>query len=79
LCPALQHFDADGSGYITLDELQAALQSHGEAAAVAAHISDILKDVDKDKVRLLGGALRVGGHLCNCTGVLCCLPLQPGA
>lgn len=44
----LQFFDKDGSGYITIDELQTALKDHGNAAEVAAHIQDILKDVDKD-------------------------------
>lgn len=32
-----------------MDELQAALKEHGDAAAVAEHIRDILADVDKDK------------------------------
>ncbi|WIA08867.1 hypothetical protein OEZ85_008288 [Tetradesmus obliquus] len=45
---AFQFFDKDGSGYITIDELQTALKEHGDAAAVAAHIKDILADVDKD-------------------------------
>ncbi|KAF6259322.1 hypothetical protein COO60DRAFT_1270184, partial [Scenedesmus sp. NREL 46B-D3] len=45
---ALQFFDKDGSGYITVDELQSALKEHGDAAAVAEHIKDILADVDKD-------------------------------
>jgi hypothetical protein len=44
----LQFFDKDGSGYITIDELQSALKEHGDAASVAAHIKDILADVDKD-------------------------------
>jgi hypothetical protein len=46
----LQFFDKDDSGYITVDELQGALKEHGDAAVVAAHITDILHDVDKDKV-----------------------------
>eukprot|EP00775_Hariotina_reticulata_P005659 gene5659-5898_t len=49
LYKAFQYFDQDGSGYITVDELQAALKEHGDAAAVAEHIRDILADVDKDK------------------------------
>jgi calcium-dependent protein kinase len=44
----LQHFDKDGSGFITTDELQAALKEHGEMAEVLEHIKDILLDVDKD-------------------------------
>lgn len=44
----MQFFDKDGSGYITIDELQGALKDHGDAAQVAAHIQDILRDVDKD-------------------------------
>lgn len=46
----LQFFDQDGSGFITVDELQSALKEHGDAAVVAAHITEILHDVDKDKV-----------------------------
>lgn len=45
-----QFFDKDDSGYITVDELQGALKEHGDAAVVAAHINEILADVDKDKV-----------------------------
>lgn len=48
LYKAFQFFDKDGSGYITVDELQTALRDHGDAAQVAAHIQDILRDVDKD-------------------------------
>jgi Ca2+-binding EF-hand superfamily protein len=48
---SLQFFDKDDSGYITVDELQGALKEHGDAAVVAAHITDILHEVDKDKVR----------------------------
>lgn len=44
----VQFFDKDGSGYITIDEMQAALKDHGNASQVAEHIQDILKDVDKD-------------------------------
>lgn len=47
----LQWFDKDDSGYITVDELQSALKEHGDAAVVAAHITEILSDVDKDNVR----------------------------
>lgn len=56
--PLLQFFDQDDSGFITVDELQAALKEHGDAAVVAAHINEILHDVDKDKV---GWARRVEG------------------
>ena len=51
----VQFFDQDNSGYITVDELQSALKEHGDAAVVAAHITEILQDVDKDKVRVQTG------------------------
>lgn len=47
----LQFFDKDSSGFITVDELESALKEHGDAAVVAAHITEILHYVDKDKVR----------------------------
>lgn len=49
-CVVLQHFDTDGSGFITQDELESALKEHGDAATLASHISEVLKDCDKDKV-----------------------------
>lgn len=52
-CCLMQFFDQDNSGYITVDELQTALKQHGDAAVVAAHITEILQDVDKDKVSVL--------------------------
>ena len=42
-------FDADGSGYITVEELQSALKQHGDEDSVMGHIKEILADVDKDK------------------------------
>jgi hypothetical protein len=44
----LQHFDKDGSGFITADELQEALKSHGDSGQVSSHIKEILQDVDRD-------------------------------
>lgn len=61
----LQFFDQDGSGFITVDELQSALKEHGDAAVVAAHISEILQDVDKDKVSNNSSTRRVIAHR-NC-------------
>jgi hypothetical protein len=69
----LQFFDKDDSGFITVDELEGALKEHGDAAVVAAHISEILQDVDKDKVRALpGGPAHLGQQpqLPACLGVL---------
>lgn len=53
-CP--QHFDADGSGYITKEELEEALQQHGDTKE---HIQKIL-------VRSEGGARAAvfGADLC---------------
>lgn len=53
----LQHFDKDGSGFITQDELEQALKEHGDAAELAAHISTILNDCDKDMVRYRTGTV----------------------
>eukprot|EP00803_Ostreobium_quekettii_P001566 evm.model.scf_1195.4 EVM.evm.TU.scf_1195.4 scf_1195:38509-47423(+) len=36
LMEAFEHFDADGSGFITMEELQAALQEHGNTSKVTA-------------------------------------------
>ncbi|CAA0284647.1 unnamed protein product [Arabidopsis thaliana] len=43
---AFQHFDKDGSGYITTDELEAALKEYGMGDD--ATIKEILSDVDAD-------------------------------
>lgn len=59
----LQHFDKDGSGFITQDELEQALQEHGDAAELAAHISTILNDCDKDMVRYRTGTVAGMGSL----------------
>jgi calcium-dependent protein kinase len=46
---AFQHFDKDGSGYITTDELEAALKEYGMGDD--ATIKEILSDVDADNVK----------------------------
>ncbi|KFK35914.1 hypothetical protein AALP_AA4G052700 [Arabis alpina] len=43
---AFQHFDKDGSGYITIDELEAALKEYGMGDDTT--IKEILSDVDAD-------------------------------
>eukprot|EP00884_Botryococcus_braunii_P005512 jgi/Botrbrau1/14962/Bobra.0018s0065.1 len=43
---AFQSFDTDNSGYITTDELEAALK--GQAGSTAEEIKKILQEVDKD-------------------------------
>ncbi|CAN8270300.1 unnamed protein product [Cochlearia groenlandica] len=46
LYKAFQHFDKDGSGYITIDELEAALKEYGMGDD--ATIKEVLSDVDSD-------------------------------
>ncbi|XP_030511405.1 calcium-dependent protein kinase 2-like [Rhodamnia argentea] len=46
LYKAFQYFDKDGSGYITKDELEAAMKEH--AIGDEANIKDIIAEVDKD-------------------------------
>ncbi|KAI4311999.1 hypothetical protein MLD38_036858 [Melastoma candidum] len=47
LYSAFQYFDKDGSGYITKDELEAAMKEHG--IGDEADIKEIIAEVDKDK------------------------------
>ncbi|WVZ61974.1 hypothetical protein U9M48_011778 [Paspalum notatum var. saurae] len=45
LFAAFSYFDKDGSGYITLDELQKACEEFG---IEDAHLEDIIRDIDQD-------------------------------
>lgn len=47
LLAAFQYFDKDGSGYITVDELQQACIEHN---MTDVYIEDIIKEVDQDNV-----------------------------
>lgn len=47
LLAAFQYFDKDGSGYITVDELQQACVEHN---MTDLFIDDIIKEVDQDNV-----------------------------
>ncbi len=44
----LQFFDRDGSGFISNEELQAALRTHGDDATVLEHCQAILAEVDRN-------------------------------
>lgn len=47
LLAAFQYFDKDGSGYITVDELQQACVEH---SMTDVYIDDIIREVDQDNV-----------------------------
>lgn len=47
LVAAFSYFDKDGSGYITVDELQQACKEHNMTDVL---IEDIIKEVDQDNV-----------------------------
>lgn len=47
LLAAFSYFDKDGSGYITIDELQQACQDFGFGDA---KLEDIIKEIDIDNV-----------------------------
>ena len=49
LVAAFQYFDKDGSGFITIDELQQACVEHGMADVF---LEDIIKEVDQNNVSL---------------------------
>lgn len=49
LLAAFTFFDKDGSGYITIDELQAACKDFG---LVDAKLDDMIKEIDQDNVSL---------------------------
>lgn len=50
LIAAFQYFDKDGSGYITVDELQQACAEHN---MTDAFLEDIIREVDQDNVSCL--------------------------
>jgi calcium-dependent protein kinase len=47
LLSAFSYFDKDGSGYITIDEIQAACKEFG---LDDIHIDEIVKEIDQDNV-----------------------------
>lgn len=47
LVSAFQYFDKDGSGYITIDELQQSCIEHG---MTDVFLEDVIKEVDQDNV-----------------------------
>ena len=47
LVAAFSFFDKDGSGYITVDELQQALKEFG---INDSHLGEMIKDIDQDNV-----------------------------
>ena len=47
---AFSYFDKDGSGYITVDELQQACKEHNMPAAF---LDDVIKEADQDNVSVL--------------------------
>ena len=49
LVSAFQYFDKDGSGYITIDELQQSCVEHG---MTDVFLEDVIKEVDQDNVTL---------------------------
>ena len=50
LVAAFSYFDKDGSGYITVDELQQACKEHNMPAAF---LDDVIKEADQDNVSIL--------------------------
>ena len=46
---AFSFFDKDGSGYITIDELQQACKEFGLSEV---HLDDMIKEIDQDNVSL---------------------------
>lgn len=50
LIAAFSFFDKDGSGYITVDEIQQACKAFGLGDA---HLDEMIKEIDQDNVSLL--------------------------
>lgn len=50
LVSAFSFFDKDGSGYITIDELQQACKEFGLSEL---HLDDMIKEIDQDNVSVL--------------------------
>jgi calcium-dependent protein kinase len=50
LVAAFAYFDKDGSGYITIDELQQACKDFGLGEV---HLDDMIKEIDQDNVSSL--------------------------
>jgi len=46
---AFSYFDKDGSGYITIDEIQAACKEFG---LDDVHIDEMVKEIDQDNVSI---------------------------
>ena len=64
LVSAFSYFDKDGSGYITIDEIQQACKEFG---LDDVHIDDIVKEIDQDDVSILLSCyqeLVCTGHKC---------------
>jgi len=59
LVSAFSYFDKDGSGYITLDEIQQACKDFG---LDDVHIDDMIKEIDQDNVSTV-----------PCLGIVCSL------
>ena len=51
LIAAFSYFDKDGSGYITIDELQHASKEFGLGDV---HLDEMIKEIDQDNVSLVG-------------------------
>jgi protein tyrosine phosphatase (PTP) superfamily phosphohydrolase (DUF442 family) len=52
---AFSYFDKDGSGYITIDEIQAACKEFG---LDDIHIDEMVKEIDQDNVRFFCLAMK---------------------
>ena len=57
LVAAFSYFDKDGSGYITVDELQQACKEHNMEDVF---LEDIIREVDQDNVSKLPNKLFIG-------------------
>lgn len=56
LVAAFAYFDKDGSGYITIDELQQACKDFGLGEV---HLDDMIKEIDQDNVSSLEFICRI--------------------